>query len=298
MEGCLQRGAARTSIRSHARGRLAVLLALACLTAVATPTRAAASVTIGQLTPFPPSPACSTSNVDYLEPSVTGGNLYVARQAGTITSWTTNSSGAGAHYVMKIFRRTPDPDVFQVIAHAPSHTLTTGLNTVAVNLPVKSGDMIGLNESGVPSSCTFSAPGDSVLTSAGNLSDRAMGTFTAQNDVRLNLAAVLVPDNGFTLGGIVRDRKRGTASITATTSNPGIVTVSGKGLRKRASKSLAVAGPVTFQLTPTGRTARRLVRKGRVTIALTVTFLPSGGEPSSQSIHLKLLQRKQPAVPV
>jgi len=297
MKGCLQRGPARTSIRSHARGRLAVLLALACLTAAA-PTRAAASVTIGQLTPFPPSPACSSSNVDFLEPSVTGGNLYVARQAGTITSWTTSSSGAGAHYVIKIFRRTPDPDVFQVVGHAPSHTLTSGLNTVAVNLPVKSGDMIGFNASGTPSSCTFSAPGDSVLTSAGNLSDGATGTFTAQNDVRLNLTAVLVPDNGFTLGGIIRDRKGGTASITATTSNPGIVTVSGKGLRKRRSKSLAVAGPVTFQLTPTGRTARRLVRKGRVTVAPTVTFLPSGGDPSSQSIHLKLLKRKQPAAPV
>lgn len=297
MESCLQRGPARTSIRSHARGRFAVLLALACLTAAA-PTRAAASVTIGQLTPFPPSAACSTSNVDFLEPSVTGGNLYVARQAGTITSWTTNSSGAGAHYVIKIFRRTPDPDVFQVIAHAPSHTLTSGLNTVAVNLPVKSGDMIGFNESGAPNSCAFSAPGDSVLTSAGNLSDGATRTFTAQNDVRLNLTAVLVPDNGFTLGGISRDRKLGTASITATTSNPGIVTVSGKGLRKRRSKSLAVAGPVTFQLKPTGRTARRLVRKGRVTVAPTVTFLPSGGDPSSQSIHLKLLERKQPAAPV
>ena len=297
MESCLQRGPARTSIRSHARGRLAVLLALACLTAAA-PARAAASVTIGQLTPFPPSAACSTSNVDFLEPSVTGGNLYVARQAGTITSWTTNSSGAGAHYVIKIFRRTPDPDVFQVIAHAPSHTLTSGLNTVAVNLPVKSGDMIGFNESGAPNSCAFSAPGDSVLTSAGNLSDGATRTFTAQNDVRLNLTAVLVPDNGFTLGGISRDRKLGTASITATTSNPGIVTVSGKGLRKRRSKSLAVAGPVTFQLKPTGRTARRLVRKGRVTVAPTVTFLPSGGDPSSQSIHLKLLERKQPAAPV
>lgn len=297
MESCLQRGPARTSIRSHARGRLAVLLALACLTAAA-PARAAASVTIGQLTPFPPSAACSTSNVDFLEPSVTGGNLYVARQAGTITSWTTNSSGAGARYVIKIFRRTPDPDVFQVIGHAPSHTLTSGLNTVAVNLPVKSGDMIGFNESGAPSSCAFSAPGDSVLTSAGNLSDGATGTFTAQNDVRLNLTAVLVPDNGFTLGGISRDRKQGTASITAATSNPGIVTVSGKGLRKRRSKSLAVAGPVTFQLKPTGRTARRLVRKGRVTVAPTVTFLPSGGDPSSQSIHLKLLERKQPAAPV
>ena len=167
-----------------------------------------------------------------------------------------------------------------------------------MNLPVKSGDMIGFNESGAPNSCAFSAPGDSVLTSAGNLSDGATRTFTAQNDVRLNLTAVLVPDNGFTLGGISRDRKRGTASITATTSNPGIVTVSGKGLRKRRSKSLAVAGPVTFQLKPTGRTARRLVRKGRVTVAPTVTFLPSGGDPSSQSIHLKLLERKQPAAPV
>ena len=297
MESCLQRGPARPSTRSHARGRFAVLLALACLTAAA-PARAAASVTIGQLTPFPPSVACSTSNVDFLEPSVTGGNLYVARQAGTITSWTTNSSGAGAHHVIKIFRRTPDPDVFQVIAHAPSHTLTSGLNTVAVNLPVKSGDMIGFNESGAPNSCAFSAPGDSVLTSAGNLSDGATRTFTAQNDVRLNLTAVLVPDNGFTLGGISRDRKLGTASVTATTLNPGIVTVSGKGLRKRRSKSLAVAGPVTFQLKPTGRTARRLVRKGRVTVAPTVTFLPSGGDPSSQSIHLKLLERKQPVAPV
>jgi hypothetical protein len=71
MEGYSQRGPARMSIRSHAPGRLAVALALACLT-VAPPTRAAASVTSGQLSSFPPSPACGTSNVDFLEPSVTG----------------------------------------------------------------------------------------------------------------------------------------------------------------------------------------------------------------------------------
>jgi hypothetical protein len=294
MERRLQRGPARTNNRSHARRRRVVLLALACIAAAPS---GAAAVTVGQLAPGSPSADCATLNRDYLEPSVTSGNLYVARQAGTITSWSTNSAGSGAHYVFKIFRRTTDPDVFQVTARAPSHTLTSGPNTVAVRLPVESGDMIGFNESVASSSCTFSVPGESVLFSPGDLSDGDSGTFSAENDVRLNLSAVLVPDNSFTLG-IGKDRKRGMATVTATTSNPGVVAVRGKGLRKRASKSLAVAGSVTFQLTATGKTARRLLRKGRVTAPVTVTFSPSDGDPSSQSIRLTLRKKQQPVVPV
>jgi hypothetical protein len=221
----------------------------------------------------------------------------VARQAGTITSWTTNSSGAGAHYVIKIFRRTPDPDVFQVMAHASSVLLSSGINTVPVKLPVESGDMLGLNESNGANSCTFPRPGDNVISRTGNLADGSSGAFGAVNDVRLNLSAVLVPDNGFTLGGITRDRKRGTASITATTSNPGIVQLSGKGLKKRGSKSLPIAGPVSLGLATVGKTHHRLARKGKVTITPTVTFSPAGGDPSSQSIHLKLSEVRQPTVP-
>lgn len=298
MECCLQRASARTKNRSHARRFLAVPVALVAVAMIVVPASAAASVTIGQVAPSPPSPSC-TSDVDYLQPSVTAGNLYVARQAGTITSWTTNSSGSGGRYVIKIFRRTPDPDIFQVMAHASSVLLSNGINTVPVRLPVKSGDMIGLNQTSGPSNaCTFSMPGDSVLTRSGDLADGSSGVFSAQNDVRLNLSAVVVPDNHFTLAGITRDRKQGTAQLTATTTNPGLVTMSGKGLRKRRAKSLAVAGPVTFQLTPTGRTARRLARKGVVTVSLTVTFSPTGGDPSSQSIRLKLRKRKLAVTPI
>jgi hypothetical protein len=288
MKGCLTRVFARTRNRSHARRGVAALALLACMAAFIVTAPAAASVTIGQLPPDAPSPDCVTSNVDYLQPSVTGGNFYIARQAGTITSWSTNSFGAGAHYVIKVFRRTTDPDVFQVVSHAPSSTLSSGINTVAVNLAVKSGDMIGLNESGPPNSCTFPMTGDSVLSRAGNLSDGATGAFGPQNDVRLNLSAVLVPDNGFTLGGITRDRRQGTATVTATTSNPGAVTVSGKGLKKHATRVVVAAGPVTFGIATTGKTKRRLQRKGRVIVPVTVTFFPSGGDPSSQVIQLKL----------
>jgi hypothetical protein len=255
---------------------------------------AGAAVTIGQLSPNPPTDGCTVPGLDYLQPSVTGGNLYVARAAGTITSWTTNSSGAGATYVVKVFRRTTDPDAFQVITHSPPHVLTSGLNTVSVSLPVKSGDMLGYHETGPPNSCVFSQPGDNVLNRAGNLADGASGTFAPQNDVRLNLSAVLVPDNSFTLGGITRDRKNGTATIIATSPNPGLLTISGKGMKKRPSKNLAVAGPVTFTVTAVGNARHRLARRGQIVLPVHVTFFPAGGDPAVQAINMKLKRTRPP----
>jgi hypothetical protein len=286
MEGCLN--------RSRAWLRIAALC-ISCVGALAAASTAAASVTIGQLPAGAPTANCTTSGLDYLQPSVTGGNLYVAKQAGTITSWTTNSSGAGATYVVKVFRRTSDPESFQVIAHSPPHVLTVGLNTVSVSLHVESGDMLGYHESGPPNSCTFSQPFDNVLNRSGNLADGASGTFAPQNDVRLNLSAVLVPDNTFTFSSITRDRKRGTATVTVTTSNPGLVTIAGKGMKKRSSKSLAVAGPVTFPVTTVGKTKHKLERKHKVLLPVRITFFPTGGDPSTQSINLKLKKTRPPA---
>lgn len=252
-----------------------------------------ASVTIGQLPTAAPSPRC-TVDADYLQPSVTGGNLYIARQAGTITSWSTNSFNSGATYVFKVFRRTSDPDVFQVIARSEPHSLGPGLNTLPVSIPVRSGDMIGINESGAPNSCTFVLPGDSVLSHPGDLSDGAAGEFSAVEDVRLNLSAVLVPSNEFTLGTVTRDRRRGSASLTAYVSNPGLVTISGKGLKRQIAKTVAVPGPVPFQIASAGSFKRRLERKGKVAVNPTVTFYPAGGDPASKSITVRLRMRRHP----
>jgi hypothetical protein len=294
MDRYLGRVPALRTNQMHARWRAVAIVALACLAALAVSASARAAVTIGQLPATTPAANCTTANLDYLQPSVTGGNLYNAREAGTITSWSTRSPGVGASYVLKIFRRTSDPDAFQVIARAPSHNLSAGLNTVGVNIHVESGDMIGFHESGLPSGCTFPVPGDSVLTHVGDIADGSSGTFAAVSGVRLNLLAVLVPDNGFTLGGIVHDRKRGTASITADVSNPGVVTLVGKGLKKRGGKNLAVAGPVTFQLATTGKTKRLLQRKGKAKVPVTVTFFPTGGVASAQTINLKLIKTRPP----
>jgi hypothetical protein len=289
----LERRPASRANRCHARWVIATAVALAWVAAAAVARPATAAVTLGQLAPTTPAPACS-STADYLQPSITGGDLYIARQAGTITSWSTRSSGGGATYVFKIFRRTSDPDVFRVIARAPAHLLTSGINTVPVNLPVRSGDMIGINESGGANSCTFSQLGDAVLIRGGTLSDGASGTFGSQNDVRLNLSAVLVPSNDFSIAAITRDRNRGSATVIVNVSNPGVLTISGKGLKKgRVSKDVAVAGTVQFQIASTGAKKRRLERTGKVALTPTMTFAPTGGEPASQPFTLRLLRNRK-----
>jgi len=285
-----------TANRSHARWLTAAAAAAVLIGASIAARPADAAVTLGQLAPPPATAGCS-STVDYLQPSITGGNLYIARQAGTITSWSTRSAGAGATYVFKIFRRTSDPDVFQVIARAPLHTLTSGVNTVPVNMAVRSGDMIGINESGGLNSCTFSQPGDAVLTRGGNLSDGAAGSFAPQNDVRLNLSAVLVPSNGFGVAAITRDKKQGTATVTVHVSNPGVIALSGKGLKKNVSKTVAVARTVVFDIASAGVKKRKLEKTGKVRLKPALTFSPTGGDPASAPFTVKLLLRKRMTPP-
>lgn len=278
------------------RRRIAAVLAVASL-GLATGTPASGAVTIGQVpTNAPPSTSCPAG--DYLQPSVTGGTLYIAKQAGRITSWTTYSSGP-ATYAFKVFRRTSDPDAFQVVAQAPDQTLTAGVQTLPVDLPVSSGDMIGFHKLGMAAgSCTISATGDAVLQAPGDLSDGAAGTFFTLVDRRLNLSANLVPSNEFHVTQITQDRHRGTATLVVQVSNPGVFTLSGKGLKKRqVSKNVVGAGSLSFQLAAAGGPKRKLARKGAARIPVGLTFAPTGGDPSTQSVPVRLrMKRAQSAV--
>ena len=291
MKDLLRRVHAVRIKRRHLLRRLAGA-AIVCAISLALSAPADADVTIGQLPDSAPVPTC-TGGFDYLQPSVIGGSLYIAREAGTITSWTTYSATAGASYQFKVFRRTSDPDVFEVISHALSHPLASGPNTVPVSLHVDSGDMIGFNVSGGANSCTFPMPGDAVLRAAGNVADGGMSTFSPQNDVRLNLSATLVPTNTLTFAGVARNKKFGTAILTVEVSNPGTAAMTGKGLKKRrATKSAAMAGPLTFAIAPSASTLRRLNRNGSALVHVTVTFTPPGGDPHGESLAVRLKKRK------
>jgi hypothetical protein len=280
------------------RGGIAGIVACAAVLATGAP--ASAVVTIGQVAPGSGAlVSCPTGPTDLVQPSVTaGGNLYSARAAGRITSWSTRSGGSGS-YTLKVFRRTTDPDVFRVIGHSGPHPLTSGLKTFSANLAVSSGDLIGLNATGAAgpgnNTCAFSSPGDFVLSSSGNLPDGGSENFppgSAMDNVRLNLSATLVPTNAFGFGAVTRDRRKGTATLEVLVSNPGSVTLAGKGLKlKRATKTVAVAGPVRFAIAAAGKKEKKLKRKGRVSVQVNATFTPTGGDPAGQSISLKLKKK-------
>jgi hypothetical protein len=275
-------------IRAYRKAAAAPLVA-----AVIAAAPANAAVTVGQLPDTAPLPSCSGagSGFDYLQTSVTGGTLYSARQAGTITSWSTLSSGAGATYRFKVFRRTSDPDAFEVVGRDVAHTLSSGLNTFPTSLQVKSGDLIGLHEQGSGNnSCTFTIVGDGALQAQGDLAAGQSDQFAPVADVRLNLSAVLNPSNAFTITGITRHRRSGTATMTVDLSNPGLLTIGGKGLRKK-HVSTALARRVTINIATAGKLKARLSRRGKLNVSVAVIFFPTGGDPSSQTVALKLVQR-------
>jgi hypothetical protein len=275
--------------------RVAIAVAFACLGLVAA-TPAGGAVTIGQV-PVDPPPSVMCPAGDYLQPSVTGGELYIAKQAGTITSWTTYSGGP-ATYTFKVFRRTTDPDVFQVIAHADQQTFTTGVKTFSTSIAVRSGDMIGFHKGVSGSSCAINATGDAVLFGPTDLQDGDAGPFsaTAFANRRLNLAATLVPSNEFHLTQVTQNRNHGTATLVVQVSNPGVFTLSGKGLKNRqVSKNVVGAGNLTFQLAVAGAPKRKLQRKGSTRIALNLTFAPTGGDPLTQTVPVKLKMKRAAA---
>jgi hypothetical protein len=110
--------------------------------------------------------------------------------------------------------------------------------------------------------------------------------------VRLNLTATLIPTNAFTIGAITRDRKRGTATVLIDVPNPGVLTIGGKGLKKRPPKNIAVAGTAQFQISAVGARRRTLDKKGRVTLVPSIGFTPAGGAPAFQSFFVKLKKRR------
>jgi hypothetical protein len=256
-------------------------------------------VTIGQLAPESPPPAVCAEGLDFAQPTVTSGNTYVVPANGTITSWSHNAAaGTGQMLKMKIFRQVAGL-TYMAVGHDGPRNLNGGaLNTFPASIPVKLGDVLGVNaanaELGPDNACAFSLPGDSFLAHGGDLADGAMGAFVTLSNFRVNATAVFVPTNTFSLGDIDRNKKKGTATLTVNVPNPGELVLSGKGVKRASAAGAVVAktvtapGDVELKIRARGKKKRKLNEEGKVKVKPNVTFTPTGGDPSTQSRRLKL----------
>jgi hypothetical protein len=292
------------------RGRcfLSVLGAAASLAAasLASAPPAAATVTIGQLSSSAVTD-CS-GNTDFVQPTVTSGTAYVVPYAGTITSWQHQAvAGTGQELTMKVFRKVAEPATYVAIGHDGPRALAGGtLNEFSTSIPVKPGDVLGVNvlTSGPDSGCYFLVPSTEVfLLRTPGLADGESGAFNPGNLVsgqgtRLNITAVLDPSNAFSLGTPTHNTKKGTATEFATVPNPGTLAVSGNGVNESSSSqartAVSVSGPGTVQvpIRATGKKKRRLNSTGKIKLSPTLTFTPTGGSASSQTVKVKLKKKR------
>jgi hypothetical protein len=216
-----------------------------------------------------------------------------------ITSWSTQAaSGDGQQFALKVFEKIGEPATFRQISHDGPHALTGGtLNTFAANVPVRAGEFLGVGTptGSSPTACIFgSAIGnrahDSFLNDGESASD-----WLAESGL-VNASAVIEPSHNFTIGSIVRNRKKGTARVKVSVPGPGRLALSGKGVRAQtasrrdsaAAKSVAAAGTVALLVRAKGRQSRRLEHAGKVKLKVSITYTPTGGSPGSTTLKLNL----------
>lgn len=284
-----------------------VTACLAALSLAVSVSPASGSVTIGQLDPAPNTElaACSGAPApafDWLQPRVTSGTSFVVPQMPpatslVVSSWSHNASaGPPQTLAMKVFRPVAFPAVYMAVGHDGPQPLASGtLNTFPANVPVKPGDVLGLNSySPHNTACFRVVSGDSTLQRMGTLADGQSGDFNTGSNQRLNISAVVAPANAFTLGDVRRNKKKGTAILTVDVPNPGELALSGtgvKGARARAAATVPAAGKVALLVKPKGKKKRKLNETGKVKVTLSITYTPTGGEPRTQAKKLKLKKR-------
>jgi hypothetical protein len=198
-----------------------------------------------------------------------------------------------------------------------NETLTGTLQPVAAGTPFAGGpagvksvdqtDLVG-NTPGIPiytspeGTWVFTTPfGAGAITYVawdlcGEFDGCGIPPFTAQDDWYRVLDRAGHVTNGFVISSIARNKKKGTATITGTTSFPGELVGSGNGVKAASaggaviSKSVG-AGQAQLLVKAKGKKKKKLRRKGKVKVNVAITYTASGGSPTTQSVKVKLKKK-------
>jgi hypothetical protein len=98
-------------------------------------------------------------------------------------------------------------------------------------------------------------------------------------------AAAPLPDNGFAIGKVRLNKRRGTATVAVIVPGPGLVSLSGAVSQLR---TVSAAGKVVLRVLPGPAQRRALRRKGSARVRLTIAFQPRGGVSNSRDLSLRL----------
>jgi hypothetical protein len=125
----------------------------------------------------------------------------------------------------------------------------------------------------------------------------AIGSF----DVPPATCPIAKPSNQFTIDKIKKNKRKGTATMTVTVPNPGVLTLGGSGIKPQrpvagrieaASKTVG-AGTTKLKIKAKGNKKKKLNKKGKVKVTAKVTYTPTGGDPATQTKNVKLKKKRR-----
>ncbi len=284
--------------RKSARRHVALLLLASASLLIGVGSARAAVVTVGSpLTasfPFPGSFGVVTAtNLVLPEP---GANV-TSPVSGTIVRWRL-SGASGGPFRLRVLTPSGGTTFTGGGTSEPRTPSSTATESFTTNLPISAGQQVGLD---------LSDPSDSVgIQSSAGLGARfgfwgppplAQGEtqmfLTGASDEELGFNADVSPTNTFGMGAVTPNKKKGTATVDVDVPNPGELTGSGNGAKiaraAGAETSKAVSpGKVQLLIKAIGKKKRKLNKTGKAKLQVAVTYTPAGGDPSTQSLKLKL----------
>lgn len=244
--------------------------------------------------------ACTLGSYLYVQTAPPPSVTYASPGAGTITAWSHEANGSVGQTVgLIVLRKASGPLAYTQVAHDGPRALTPNApNTVPVSIPVQQGDVIGLDSGNVgatgPHGCFIATPsvGFDFAYHIGALSDGESDDFIQSNTGVINVSASVEPSNSVALGSLARNKKQGTATLTATLPWPGELTSSGSGV-VTSSATAPTPGDVQLPIVATGKAKKKLKKKGKVPLGLTLTFAPSSGSAGVQQTKVVLKKKKK-----
>ena len=248
-----------------------------------------------------------------------------------LTSWRFHSSGdaAAGAVRLKIFRYTGTGLAFKVLSESSLKTLEPDTAyDFKERIPVDQGDLLGLTAvDGAEVGITVPGTPENQLAQfgGGDIPPGQTGTATiAWPDLRPSVAATVEADADadgfgddtqdkcpvdrttqavcqFSFNRLKRNNKRGTAVLPVTVPGAGTLSLSGRGVAsQQASTSRAAsAGPravvsastVKLLVKGKGKKKKTLNETGKVKLNLAITYTPTGGDPSTRSMKVKLKKK-------
>jgi hypothetical protein len=99
------------------------------------------------------------------------------------------------------------------------------------------------------------------------------------------------PPLEFSLGGVKKNKRKGTAKLTVNAPGPGELELAQTTKVKGDEETVEAAGTEKLSIKPKGKAKKKLNAKGKAKVKAEVTYTPDGGSPNTDTKTVKLRKR-------